>query len=129
MRKKILPIVLPLLTIVLEALPTGSVMYFGNPDGEPFKQTFSYFDPIHWGYADFAPNLTALLTCALLVLAVVNAFVHGKKLSRTMTVLAVIATVCSLLTFVFGGTTFIGAGISVLLVLTAVLSFVNGKNI
>ena len=129
MRKKILPIVLPLLAIVLETLPTGSVMYFGNPNGEPFRQTFSYFDPIHWGYADFAPNVTALLSCALLILAAVNAFVHGKKLSRTMTVLAVIAAVCSLLTFVLGGTTLIGAGISVLLILTTVLSFVNGKNI
>ena len=129
MRKKILPIVLPLLAVALEALPTGSVMYFGNPDGEPFRQTFSYFDPIHWGYADFAPNLTAFLTCALLVLAVVNAFVLGKKLTRAMTVLAVIAAICSLLTFVLGGTTLIGAGISVLLILTAVLSFINGKNI
>lgn len=129
MRKKILPIILPLAAIVLETLPTGTVMYFGNPSGEPFRQTFSYFDPIHWGYADFAPNLTALLTCVLFVLAVANAFIHRKRPARAMTAVALLATVFSLLTFVFGGVTFIGAGVSVLLSLATVLSVVNQKNI
>lgn len=129
MRRKILSIVLPLAAIVLETLPKGTVMYFGNPSGEPFRQTFSYFDPIHWGYADFAPNLTALLTCTLLVLVLVNALAQNKKLARVVSVVAALAAVFSLLTFVFGGTTLIGVGISVLLSLATVLSVVNQKNI
>ena len=129
MRKKILSIILPLAAVILETLPTGTVMYFGNPSGDPFRQTFSYFDPIHWGYADFAPNLTALLTCVLLVLVLVNALVQNKKLTRAVSVVAALAAVFSLLTFVFGGTTLIGVGISVLLSLATVLSVVSQKNI
>ena len=56
--------------LILECLPCGAVLNFANPDGSPFRQTFSYFDMISFGYATFAPNITAWLTCTLLVLTV-----------------------------------------------------------
>ena len=121
MRKKLLLIYLPILAVILELLPTGAVMYFGNPDGEPFRQTFSYFDLIHWGYANFAPNLTALLTCVLLVLASVNAVRSTKRLTKAMAILAILAAVFSLLVLI-AGFTLISAGISLLLILTALIA-------
>lgn len=119
MRKKLVPLILPLLALVLELLPMGTVMYFGNPDGDPFKQTFSYFDPTHWGYADFAPNLTALLTCALAVLAVIGAIRGTKRLGRATVTVAVLAAVLSLWVLITSHT-LIALGVSLLLLLTAV---------
>ncbi len=128
MRKKILLIVLPILAVVLETLPTGTVMYFGNPDGEPFRQTFSYFDPIHWGYADFVPNLTALLTCVLLVLATVNAVKGTRRVTKAMAILAILAATLSLFVLIVGFT-LIGLGIWLLLLLTALIAVLQKRNI
>ena len=93
-------------------------MYFGNPDGDPFRQTFSYFDPIHWGYADFAPNLTALLTCVLAVLATVNAVKSTRRLTKTMAIVAILAAVLSLPVLITSHT-LIALGVSLLLIFTA----------
>ena len=128
MRKKLIPLILPLLALVLELLPTGTVMYFGNPDGDPFRQTFSYFDPIHWGYADFAPNLTALLTCALVALAIISATRGTKSLSRATVTIASLAALLSLLVL-WVGFTFIALGVSLLLLLTALIAMLQKRNI
>ena len=128
MKKRLLLIYLPIMTLALEGLPMGTVMYFGNPSGEPHRQTFSYFDPIHWGYADFAPNLTALLTCTLAILAVIGAIRGTKRLGRATVTVAVLAAVFSLLVL-WVGFTFIALGVSLLLLLTAVTAVLKERNI
>ena len=128
MKKRLLLIYLPIMTLALEGLPMGTVMYFGNPDGDPFRQTFSYFDPIHWGYADFAPNLTALLTCTLAILAVIGAIRGTKRLLGATVTIAMIAAAFSLLT-IFFGFTLIGLSVSLLLALTAAVAALIKKNI
>lgn len=118
MKKKLALILLPLVAIVLEALPGGTVMYFGNPDGEPFKSTCSYFDPLHWGYADFAPNLVAVLTCALLALTVL--WVVTKK-ERRHPILAFCTFLLSLLPLFFSATP-ISVAVTLILAATAMLN-------
>ena len=61
-----------LTALVLELLPFGAVCNFANPEGEPWRRTYSYFDPTPYGYANFAPFLVALLTVALLVLTILS---------------------------------------------------------
>ncbi len=118
MKKKLALILLPLAAIALEALPGGTVMYFGNPDGEPFRSTCSYFDPIHWGYADFAPNLVAVLTCVLLALTVL--WVVTKK-ERRHPILAGCTFLLSLLPLFFSATP-ISVAVSLILAATAMLN-------
>lgn len=65
--KKVIPLLLACLAIVLEALPFGAVCRFARPEGEPWRKTFSYFDPVPFGYANFGPLITAGLSCILLV--------------------------------------------------------------
>lgn len=77
MKKRLLYLILPVITLVLEILPYGAVCNFANPDGGPWRQTFSYFDLTPFGYANFAPFLTALATCLIFVLLVVYC-VNGK---------------------------------------------------
>ena len=60
--KKISLVVFPALTIVLEALPMGAVCTFAISPTERVRETFSYFSLIPFGYANFAPLITAIFT-------------------------------------------------------------------
>ena len=94
--------VLPALTLFLEILPYGAVLNFFNPEGEPWRQTYSYFSMVPFGYANFGPLLTALLTCgAAIVLALYS--VSGRKgFLQAGKVILWVATVLSLTPLVFG---------------------------
>lgn len=61
--KKVLLLILPAITLILEALPFGAVLNFANPEGASFTKTFSYFSLIPFGYANFSPFITAVITC------------------------------------------------------------------
>lgn len=64
--KKLLLVSFPIIAFVLELLPYGVVLNFANPEGEPWRRTYSYFSLTPFGYANFGPFITAILTCALL---------------------------------------------------------------
>ncbi len=78
MKKRALYLILPIITVILEILPYGAVCNFANPEGEPWRETYSYFDMIPFGYANFAPLITAVTTVIALLLMVVF-FVTGKQ--------------------------------------------------
>ena len=67
-RKRLLYLILPVITLILELLPYGAVCNFANPEGEPWRETYSYFDLTPFGYANFTPFLTAVVTCLVLAL-------------------------------------------------------------
>ena len=72
---KVLPVLLPVVALFLESLPYGAVLIFKDfPDGT-IRTTYSYFSPTPWGYANFPPGITALLTCVLLMAAILAAAV------------------------------------------------------
>lgn len=115
--KKIRLLLLPIVTIVLEALPYGAVLNFANPDGEPLRETFAYFSFVPYGYANFSPFITAILTCVLLILALVS-----TKTSRVKTavfVAALAATVFSLLPLIHGVSNYSIVGCLITITLTA----------
>ena len=41
--KKLLLVSFPIIAFVLELLPYGVVLNFANPEGEPWRRTYSYF--------------------------------------------------------------------------------------
>ncbi|MBE6917994.1 MAG: hypothetical protein E7470_08880 [Ruminococcaceae bacterium] len=71
MKKRFLYLLLPIVTLVLEILPYGAVCIFASSPTERIRQTFSYFDPLPFGYANFAPLLTAIITCVIMILLIV----------------------------------------------------------
>lgn len=97
MKKRCLYLILPIITLILESLPYGAVCNFANPEGEPWRETFSYFDLIPFGYANFAPLITAIITCLVLVLLMVYCSTGKERL-------AVIArnTICVCIVFSLG---------------------------
>ena len=68
MKKRFVYLLLPIITLILEILPYGAVCIFATSPTETIKETFSYFDLIPFGYANFAPLLTAIITCLIFVL-------------------------------------------------------------
>ena len=76
MKKRLFHLLLPVWILILELLPYGAVCIYATP-GATCRSTYSYFDLIPFGYANFAPLITAVLTCVILVLLLVYA-VTGK---------------------------------------------------
>lgn len=99
---KIVNLILLVVTLIFEIFGRGAVLYFGNPEGEDWYRTYSYFSLTPFGYANFGPFITALITCALLIIIVITLFKDGKKLNTTIFVLGCIAAVASLSPLLYG---------------------------
>ena len=128
MKKKLIMLCTTLIALVLEILPYGAVCNFANPEGEPWRRTYSYFDLTPFGYANFAPFIVALLTCALTVMMVVS-LVSNKSMRTPILTVSAIATVLSLAPLLYGISFFsiVGAFIFVALALTTAVAFIKGK--
>ncbi len=117
--KKWFSVFFALATLILECLPWGAVLRFANPEGEPWRKTFSYFSPIPFGYANFSPLLTAVLTVFLVIFCLMNLRLAKKKIKKTALVLSVIATVLSLCPLLYGVSYLSPIGIAITLCLGA----------
>ena len=125
--KKIGLVVLPAITIVLELLPLGAVCIFATSPTERVKETFSYFSLTPFGYANFAPLITAILTVAIFLLSLFALKKSGAL--KALFVLSIIAAVISLLPLVYGLNyyTHVGALITVTLVIESILAKIQQK--
>ena len=128
MKKKLITLCTALIALVLEILPYGAVCNFANPEGEPWRRTYSYFDLTPFGYANFAPLIVALLTCALTVMILVS-LVIKKPLRTPILTLSAIATVLSFAPLLYGVRFFsiAGAFISVALALTTAAACIKDR--
>ena len=125
--RKIILVLLCAVAIILEALPYGVVMLWANPEGEPWRKTFSYFDLLPLGYANFGPLITAILTCILAIICVAFLFYDVKILGKAIFGVSCTATVTSFLPLLLGIEYFsvIGALISAVLIAIAVIMKIN----
>ena len=77
MKKRMLYLILPILSIILESLPYGAVLTMW--DGEQiYRKTFSYFDVTLIGFAKLDPMFIAILTSVGFLLLLVFSF-GGKE--------------------------------------------------
>ncbi len=113
-----------LVTLVFEILPYGAVCIFATPE-ESIRRYYSYFSMIPYGYANFAPLITAILSCILLVLVLVSLFCEREGLEKSIFLGSLSAAVISLAPLLLGVRFFsiVGAVISLLLFATFALSF------
>ena len=123
MKKKMITLALLLSALVLEILPYGAVCNFGNPEGEPWRVTYSYFSMIPYGYGDFGPLITAILSCVMLVILALSLLLK-KDWNKPITIISAIATLTSLAPLMFGISNFsiVGAMISTCILATFVIS-------
>lgn len=95
-KRSIIVFAVLIVILVLELLPYGAVLNFANAEGEVLRTTYSYFDLTPYGYANFGPFITAILTCVLLVISIINLLVDNDKIKTTIKIVAFIALVASL---------------------------------
>ena len=122
MKKRLLYLILPIITLILEILPYGAVCNFANPEGDPWRRTFSYFDLTPFGYANFAPLLTAITTCAIMALLLIYLFTGKNKIIAITKAVLCAGIVLSLCPLLFGIRFF--SAIGVLITLSLVAEFI-----
>lgn len=118
-KKNILYLILPLITLILELLPYGAVLNFANPEGEPWRETYSYFSLTPFGYANFAPFITAVMTCIMIILLMFYIFTEKNRLIVFTKRLVCICCVISLVPVMMGLNNFSIVGLFITISLIA----------
>ena len=102
MKKRFVYLVLPIITLILEVLPYGAVCIFASSPTDRIRETFSYFDLTPFGYANFAPFLTALITCLIFILLLIYWLKGNAVFAIKAKNILYVAAVMSLGPLVFG---------------------------
>lgn len=120
-------LILPIITIILQILPCGAVLVFAPSPTERVRETFSYFNLTPFGYANFAPFITALLTCIILLLALIS--IKLEKMRKAVFWLSLATAIISLLPLVFGIDYYsvVGGIITITLAIESVLAKISAK--
>ena len=124
-KRPILIFAILIVVLVLELLPYGAVLNFANTDGEELRTTYSYFDLTPYGYANFGPFVTAILTCILLVVSFVSLLADNCKLKAIVKIVSGVASVTSLAPLFVDCYSIIGGFISFLLFMIVVIPINN----
>ena len=127
--RKVLALSAVFLALALEIMPFGAVCNFMTPPGEPpLRLTYSYFSLVPFGYANFAPFLVALLSCALLVLVSIYVFV-GQRMRVPVLCVAIIASLLSLAPLLLGISYYslVGLLITLCLLCVTLLTLFDGE--
>ena len=107
MKKRWISALFPLLllflvaALVMEILPYGAVLNFRDEEGS-VRKTYSYFSLTPVGYANFAPFLTALFTCLLLLLTIVEGIRPSVGLCKVICAFTLAAFLLSLAPLCYG---------------------------
>lgn len=117
-----------IIVFILELLPYGAVLRFGNPEGEPWIRTYSYFDMTPFGYADFGPLITAILTCVLMAISIVGLFADNGRIRSAVKIVSFIAFLSSLAPLIVNCYSVVGGVISVLLSAVFVITTMAGRS-
>ena len=102
MKRKWLCLLLPIITLLLESLPYGAVCIFAPSPTERIKETFSYFDLTPFGYANFAPLLTAVITCVIFALLLIFCLKGNTGMAMLAKKILYVAIVISLGPLLYG---------------------------
>lgn len=100
--KKLLALFSSLAALVLEILPYGAVLRFAMDEGVVERRLFSYFDMTVYGYANFYPLLTGILTVLLLCLLTIGTVKKSEKIEKSAFLIAFSATAMSVLPILQG---------------------------
>lgn len=116
---KVCLIIFPLAAIALELLPFGVTMDFASSPVETVTHTYSYFSMMPFGYGNFFPLITAVLSCIVFVCSVMAAAWKSRRVCRVLSILSAFVLVISFMAFMVGlkNFSFVGGGITVSLAL------------
>ncbi len=122
--------------IICELLPYGAVLRFmgDSETGEINRHTYSYFSLTPYGYANFGPLITAVLSTALVIMLLVLLFAKKSliPLRTAALVISFVALGASLMPLLMLGLEYyslLGGGITVLLLLAVIFECIAMKKL
>ena len=102
MKKKFLCLLFPIIALILKILPYGAVCTFAISPTETVRETFSYVELVPFGYANFAPFVTAIITCIITLLLVIYCFTGNEQLVRMVKSILCVGVIISFGPLLFG---------------------------
>lgn len=122
------------IALILEVFPDTLMLPFASGPNQWVTKTFSYFSLTPFGYAEFSPLLTGVLTIVVIVLSAVSLMDVKKtwKLQNADFIIAFIALVFSIFHLIKYGTAYMSFpsyAISALLLFSAVLQAVVNRHV
>ena len=129
MMKKVSMLMVSIIAIVSEILPYGAVCVFMEDGGAKIRQTYSYFDLTPYGYANFSPFVTAVLSCVACILCILFLKINNNIMQKAITIIAGSSTVISV-TPVFYGVeymTVVGVCVTLSMLILFVLSMIRER--
>ncbi len=128
----VIAIAVQIAAFITELLPGGAILIFAAGPGDRLKQGFSYFDLTVFGFANFSPMLTGLMTVAvgiLLCIALVT-FKKAAKLRNAVFICSVVTFLLSFAPLLYGGEYMTGISytVSALLGISLCLQAVANRN-
>ena len=106
MRRRLMYLILPAITLILEIIPYGAVCNFAHLEEDGTigtrRELFSYFDPLPLGYAYVTPFITALLTSIIFLIVVIYCIYGHIGVARTLEKWLFICAVISVCPLLFG---------------------------
>lgn len=129
MKKRLLLLIPPVVSFILELLPYGVILKFADGPDSTFTETYSYFSLLPFGYAVFGPLIAAVLTCAMFAVTVIYVFTANRWLRNTTMVLAMITALLSVSPALYGleRLSIINAVVALLLSVEAVILLIQTK--
>jgi transcriptional regulator with XRE-family HTH domain len=117
-------IIMLAVTLVLQSLPHGAVLIFSDGPDIRLRQTYSYFSLVTFGYANFFPLITAILTAVIFALSIA-AFIKNysvKRVQNSTFICTIITVLFSILSWIMFGSQYVtGSGIAISILLFASL--------
>ena len=96
-------LVMSISALCAEIFGKGAVCVFAVSPEKTQTTLFSYFSLVPFGYANFGPFITAVLTSVIVVLSVVLFTKKAQKITKCLTVLSIAAAAASLLPLIMLG--------------------------
>ena len=111
----IVGVVFLIAALVLEVLPIGAVLVFAPGPGKTIRETFSYFDLTPFGYANFSPLPTGILTVVSVLLGIISSIRYNtvRKTKSAAFKCSILAAVLSLLPLLYGRNHMVAASYAV----------------
>ncbi len=102
MKQRLITLFLPIITLILEILPYGAILVFYNGQGNEYTiKSYSYFSFIPFGYANFAPLITALTTCLTIGILLIYIIFNRKSLIYLSKNICLINFIISIFPYIF----------------------------
>ncbi len=128
MKNKIIFLIANILTLCFEIFTKGAVCIFATPE-KTIPEYFSYFSLTPYGYANFGPFITAILTCVLFVFAVLMFTPLSDKIKKAVKIVSLISVITSLLPLIMFGFDYFNIYsyiISALLIIQFIITLIKG---